>query len=191
MDCDNVVFSNDAPTFPTGAPIISYTQRNSGQQAIPTQVSRRGEEINEEIRNTQVHSLSAVSLKVFAACTSYANYLCVLLFQSFANSNLPLKKLDFSYNAIRRLADKVFAGIQEELMELHLTDNLLGDSLNPIFATSELHALTNLRILHLSGNKIKAIEEGILKGCEKLQVIIRDIRRICWLNVHCCVSTKQ
>lgn len=39
MDCDNVVFANDAPTFPNGAPIISYTQRNSGQQAIPTQVS--------------------------------------------------------------------------------------------------------------------------------------------------------
>lgn len=74
MDCDNVVFSNDAPTFPTGAPIISYTQRNSGQQAIPTQVSRRGEEIHDKIRNTQVHSLSAVSLEVFAACTSYANY---------------------------------------------------------------------------------------------------------------------
>lgn len=41
MDCDNVVFANDAPTFPNGAPIISYTQRNSGQQAIPTQVSNR------------------------------------------------------------------------------------------------------------------------------------------------------
>lgn len=90
--------------------------------------------------------------------------------QAFANSNLPLKKLDFSHNAIRRLADKVFAGIQEELMELHLTDNLLGDSLNPIFSTSELHSLTNLRVLHLSGNKIKAVEEGLLKGCEKLQV---------------------
>lgn len=94
----------------------------------------------------------------------------IITLQAFANSNLPLKKLDFSHNAIRRLADKVFAGIQEELMELHLTDNLLGDSLNPIFATSELHSLTNLRVLHLSGNKIKAIEEGLLRGCEKLQV---------------------
>lgn len=96
--------------------------------------------------------------------------LAVASFQAFANSNLPLKKLDFSHNAIRRLADKVFAGIQEELMELHLTDNLLGDTLNPIFSTAELHALTNLRVLHLSGNKIKAIEEGLLRGCEKLQV---------------------
>lgn len=61
-------------------------------------------------------------------------------------------------------------------MELHLTDNLLGDSLNPIFSTSELHSLTNLRVLHLSGNKIKAIEEGLLKGCEKLQV------NICYVN---------
>lgn len=97
-------------------------------------------------------------------------HLVALHFQAFSNANLPLKKLDFSHNVIRRLADKVFAGIQEELMELHLTDNLLGDSLNPIFATSELHSLTNLRVLHLSGNKIKAIEEGLLRGCEKLQV---------------------
>lgn len=53
---------------------------------------------------------------------------------------------------------------------LRLSDNLLGDSLNPIFSTAELHTLSNLRVLDLSANKIKAIEEGIFKGCEKLQV---------------------
>lgn len=36
----------------------------------------------------------------------------ILYFQAFATSNLPIKKLDFSNNAIRRLADKTFAGIQ-------------------------------------------------------------------------------
>lgn len=46
----------------------------------------------------------------------------------------------------------------------------MGDSLNPIFSTIEFHALNSLRLLDLSGNKIKAIEEGILKGCHKLQV---------------------
>lgn len=55
-------------------------------------------------------------------------------------------------------------------MELRLTDNLLGDSLNPIFSTVEFQSLTNLKVLDLSGNKIKAIEEGILKGCMKLDV---------------------
>lgn len=55
-------------------------------------------------------------------------------------------------------------------MELRLTDNLLGDSLNPIFSTVEFQSLTNLKVLDLSGNKIKAIEEGILKGCTKLDV---------------------
>lgn len=59
---------------------------------------------------------------------------------------------------------------QDTLIELRLTDNLLGDSLNPIFSTIEFQALTNLRLLDLSGNKIKAIEEGILKGCTKLDV---------------------
>jgi Leucine-rich repeat (LRR) protein len=46
----------------------------------------------------------------------------------------------------------------------------LGDSLNPIFSTVEFQSLSNLQVLDLSGNKIKAIEEGILKGCTKLDV---------------------
>lgn len=81
MDCDNVVFSNDAPTFPTGAPIISYTQRNSGQQAIPTQVRRRrrryadfGYKVIVYLSVLHTTALSAISLKVFAARISYANY---------------------------------------------------------------------------------------------------------------------
>lgn len=53
---------------------------------------------------------------------------------------------------------------------LRLADNLLGDSLNPIFSTPEFHMLTNLKVLDLSGNKIRDIEEGLLKGCEQLQV---------------------
>lgn len=59
---------------------------------------------------------------------------------------------------------------QSTLTILKLSDNLFGDSLNPIFSTPEFHALIHLRILDLSGNKIKALEEGIFKGCEKLQV---------------------
>lgn len=38
MDCDHVVFQTEGPTIPTGAPIISYSQRYSGQQVLPTQV---------------------------------------------------------------------------------------------------------------------------------------------------------
>ncbi|GAB0097744.1 uncharacterized protein DMENIID0001_134100 [Sergentomyia squamirostris] len=126
MNCDRVVFQGESPPLPSGAPIIAFSQRFSGQQALPS--------------------------------------------QAFATSNLPLRDLDYSQNSIRRLPDKAFAGIQETLTELLLNDNLLGDSLNPIFSTSEFHRLANLRVLDLSGNKIKAIEEGILKGCEKLQV---------------------
>jgi hypothetical protein len=63
---------------------------------------------------------------------------------------------------------------QDTLIELRLTDNLLGDSLNPIFSTVEFQALSDLQVLDLSGNKIKAIEEGILKGCTKLDVSLID-----------------
>lgn len=37
--------------------------------------------------------------------------------QTFATSNLPINKLDFSHNAIRRLADKAFIGIQVRMLK--------------------------------------------------------------------------
>lgn len=55
-------------------------------------------------------------------------------------------------------------------MELRLSHNLLGDSLNPIFATVEFTSLKNLKILDISYNKIRGVERGLLKGCEMLQV---------------------
>lgn len=39
MDCDRVVFHGEAPQLPYGAPIVSYSQRHSGQQVLPAQVS--------------------------------------------------------------------------------------------------------------------------------------------------------
>lgn len=38
MDCDYVVFQTESPILPNGAPIISFSQRYSGQQVLPTQV---------------------------------------------------------------------------------------------------------------------------------------------------------
>jgi Leucine-rich repeat (LRR) protein len=60
-------------------------------------------------------------------------------------------------------------GLQASLIELRLADNLLGDTLNPIFSSNEFHTLKYLQILDLGGNGIKAIEEGIFEGCESLQ----------------------
>ena len=57
---------------------------------------------------------------------------------------------------------RLLMGLQTTLQELRLADNLLGDNLNPIFSTSEFHGLGQLRLLDLSGNLIKGIEEGIL-----------------------------
>lgn len=39
MDCDRAVFHGEAPQLPYGAPIVSYSQRFSGQQVLPAQVS--------------------------------------------------------------------------------------------------------------------------------------------------------
>lgn len=38
IDCDNVVFNEDQPQFPFAAPIVSYFQRDSGQQRLNLQV---------------------------------------------------------------------------------------------------------------------------------------------------------
>jgi hypothetical protein len=40
MDCDHIVFTSDTPQIPLGAPITTFSQRYSGQQALPTQVLR-------------------------------------------------------------------------------------------------------------------------------------------------------
>ncbi|XP_068086048.1 chaoptin [Anabrus simplex] len=94
--------------------------------------------------------------------------------QAFASAALPLRTLDFSNNLLRRLTDRLLQGLQDTLQELLLADNLLGDNLNPIFSSSEFHGLGQLRVLDLSGNLIKGIEEGILKGCASLQELRLD-----------------
>ncbi|XP_014252515.1 chaoptin [Cimex lectularius] len=88
--------------------------------------------------------------------------------QAFVQAGLPLRKLDFTDNSIRRLNERVFAGLKSTLQELRLGQNLLGDSLNPIFSTTEFHGLGQLKILDLRYNHIKALEEGLLKGCDNL-----------------------
>ncbi|KAJ1527379.1 hypothetical protein ONE63_007363 [Megalurothrips usitatus] len=126
MDCDRVVFPGEMPALPPRAPIVSFSQRWSGHQALPT--------------------------------------------QALTAAELPLRKLDLAGNSLRRLSDHQLAGhLAGHLQELSLADNLLGDNLNPIFSASEFHGLRELRTLDLSGNQIKGLEEGILKGCDNLQ----------------------
>ncbi|EDW53445.1 GM12844 [Drosophila sechellia] len=98
----------------------------------------------------------------------------VLPAQTFGQLKLTIEELDLSYNLIRRIPEKAFDGLKDSLNELRLANNLLGDNLNPIFSTAELHVLKNLRILDLSGNKIKLIEEGLLKGCVDLKEFYID-----------------
>ncbi|XP_034488669.1 protein artichoke [Drosophila innubila] len=94
--------------------------------------------------------------------------------QTFGQLKLPIEELDLSNNLIRRIPEKAFVGLKDSLNELRLANNLLGDNLNPIFSTAELHSLKNLRLLDLSGNKIKLIEEGVLKGCVDLKEFYMD-----------------
>ncbi|KAJ0177709.1 hypothetical protein K1T71_006582 [Dendrolimus kikuchii] len=94
--------------------------------------------------------------------------------QIFSSYGLPLRELDFSHNSLRRLPDRLLAGIKGNLTKLVLADNLLGDNLNPIFSTAELHNLPALEELDLSGNNIRGIEEGLLIGCDVLKVVRLD-----------------
>ncbi|CAG9822681.1 unnamed protein product [Phaedon cochleariae] len=94
--------------------------------------------------------------------------------QVFTSTDLPLRSIDLSGNSLRRLTERMLQHLQATLVELRLADNLLGDTLNPIFSTTEFHGLTHLQLLDLSGNGVRAIEEGILEGCEALQELYLD-----------------
>lgn len=122
----------------------------------------------------------------FIITESYHLEYCNLMYNTFRKINvllileilfteLPIRILDFSHNSLRRLPEKLFHGLQDSLQELHLSGNLLGDGINPIYSSSEFHGLSNLRILDISDNQIRAIEEGLLKGCENLQVCYLQI----------------
>lgn len=39
IDCDKVVFMGDFPPLPYGAPIVSFSQKWAGHQALPTEVN--------------------------------------------------------------------------------------------------------------------------------------------------------
>lgn len=94
--------------------------------------------------------------------------------EDLINSDLNLRKLDLSDNSIHRLMDRVLQQVQSELRVLRLADNLLGDSLNPIFSSNEFHGMQELEILDLSRNGLRSIEEGILKGCTNLEELYLD-----------------
>ncbi|CAG9768910.1 unnamed protein product [Ceutorhynchus assimilis] len=89
-------------------------------------------------------------------------------------SSLPLRSLDLSHNSLRKLNERMLQGVQNTLTELHLADNLLGDTLNPIFSSSEFRGLKHMYYLDLRRNGIKAIEEGIFEGCENLKELYLD-----------------
>lgn len=93
--------------------------------------------------------------------------------EELLDSGLNLKKLDLSGNSIYKLMNRSLRG-QPRLERLALADNLLGDSLNPIFSSNEFHGMKQLRILDLSRNNLRSIEEGIFKGCENLERLYLD-----------------
>lgn len=90
-----------------------------------------------------------------------------------AFANLNLRRLDLSGNSIHRLMGRALRA-QTLLTELKLADNLLGDNLNPIFSSNEFHGMKELRLLDLSGNGLRSIEEGIFKGCDSLEQLYLD-----------------
>lgn len=93
--------------------------------------------------------------------------------EDLLNSGLSLKKLDLSDNSIYKLMGRSLQA-QTQLEELRLADNFLGDNLNPIFSSNEFHGMKELRLLDLSRNGLRSLEEGIFKGCENLEQLYLD-----------------
>ena len=94
--------------------------------------------------------------------------------QIFTASDIPLKIVDFSHNSMRRLAERLFDGMEDTLEEIYLSHNMLGDNLNPVFSTGELKHLKYLRVLDLSFNGLSGISEGLIDGCDELKVSQRQ-----------------
>ena len=90
--------------------------------------------------------------------------------QIFTASDVPLKVVDFSHNSMRRLAERLFDGLEDTLEEIYLSHNMLGDNLNTVLSTDEFKNLAFLRSLDLSYNGISGISEDLIDGCEQLKV---------------------
>ena len=90
--------------------------------------------------------------------------------QIFTASDVPLKIVDFSHNSMRRLAERLFDGMEDTLEEIYISHNMLGDNLNPVFSTDEFKNLKFLRSLDLSYNRLSGISEDLIDGCEQLKV---------------------
>ncbi|XP_023222761.1 protein artichoke-like isoform X1 [Centruroides sculpturatus] len=89
----------------------------------------------------------------------------------FTASAIPLETVDFSHNLLRRLTERMFDGVQNTLEEIYLGHNKLGDQLNPIFSTSELRQLRNLKILDLSSNQLRSIDSRVFEGLISLEIL--------------------
>ncbi|KZS07310.1 chaoptin [Daphnia magna] len=89
--------------------------------------------------------------------------------QLFTASDVPLKRLDLSQNGVVLITEKLLDGIGDTLEDINLSQNSLGDQLNPIFSTSEFHNLKQLKRIDLSDNDLKALDDFIFKGCDRLQ----------------------
>ncbi|KAG8238856.1 hypothetical protein J437_LFUL018462 [Ladona fulva] len=83
-----------------------------------------------------------------------------------------LQKLDLSDNSIRRLPERLLDGVEDSIETLVVTDNLLGDHLNPVFSWPQLRGLKRLRKLDVSGNWLKSLEAGFVEGCEQLKELL-------------------
>jgi hypothetical protein len=53
VNCDRIVFPGDLPSLPYGAPIVAFSQRWAGHQALPTQV------ISQWYRRPQANTFTA------------------------------------------------------------------------------------------------------------------------------------
>ena len=153
-----MVFPGDFPVLPYRYRIHGFSQRMTGYQAFPA----------------QLFTASDIPLKVvYYATLQTLHTLQVIDITSILFANVILKKkqkLDLSQNGVVLITEKLLDGIGDTLEDINLSRNLLGDQLNPIFSTNEFQNLKQLKRLDLSDNDLKAVDDAIIKGCDRLQV---------------------
>lgn len=74
------------------------------------------------------------------------------------------------HDQLRRLMERLLDGVEGTLQELRLGHNKLGDQLNPIFSTNEFLHLKALRVLDLSHNELRALDNNLFRGLRNLTV---------------------
>ncbi|CAJ1078380.1 toll-like receptor 5 isoform X1 [Xyrichtys novacula] len=108
----------------------------------------------EGLKNSSIHILDLSKNRIFA------------LQQGVFSPLREVAIIDVSQNRVNQIHRNAFEGLQESLLMLNLSDNLLGEIYSYTFAS-----LTNLRVLDLSYNHIGSLGYNSFSGLPNLKML--------------------